>query len=162
MKRCSFVVFSIIEYLVDNTIEERPHPVECRPHDHACLEVRSLCKPTAANLLFKEFNAAGLCKLKMRIKCIKDKFSYAKGKRRFSLRSISSCICKSSDGIKGTEFAVPVRRGPGFPCKNWSECIKKDIFERGLSEARQACHWWGGVYASRLLPKPETGSTAAV
>ncbi len=65
-----------------------------------------------------------------------------------------------SGGIKrATEFAVPGSIGRGRPHKTWNECVKKDILERGLSDAESGDRlvWRAAVNTSRLLPTPETG-----
>ena len=71
-------------------------------------------------------------------------------------------VCRSdeSGGIKrANKYAVPGSRGRGRPRKTWNECVKKDILERGLSDADPGDRlvWRAAVNASRLLPTPETG-----
>ena len=74
-------------------------------------------------------------------------------------------VARASDGIHAvTELVIPGVRGRGRPRKTWGECVKRDILESGLSDTdpMDRAAWRAGVYASRLLPTPETGNAAAV
>ncbi len=46
-------------------------------------------------------------------------------------------VCRSYDISReaNTRFAAPGSRGRGRHRKTWNDCIKKDIIERGLSNA---------------------------
>ncbi len=75
-------------------------------------------------------------------------------------------VCRSSDTrdiMRPTQFAVPDSRGRGRPRKTWNFCVKKDILERGLSEADPKARlvWSSAVNASRLLPTLVTRSIGA-
>ncbi|CAH1252456.1 Hypp9296 [Branchiostoma lanceolatum] len=63
-----------------------------------------------------------------------------------------------------TKLQLPGNRGRGRPKKSWSECVKKDIKECGLTnvDPLDGAAWRRCVKTGRLLPTPVSGNPAAV